>query len=122
MLPEDFRRKIIKVSLSPLLIEEGIVIAPVLNALCHWDSGQFKQREPDLEMQLKVSMLEGADPGTLCRAVHVRETGSQGSSSRETAAGAGPGAPGRSGLCAPLLPGHHRMAQDTNVLPGDQWN
>lgn len=51
-----------------------------------------------------------------------RQGARMGSSSRETAAGAGPGAPGGSGLCAPLLPGHHRMAQDTNVLPGDEWN
>lgn len=97
---EDFRRKRVKASLSPLLTQDGIMTAPVLNVLCHWDSWTVWSERTRLGNEaLKVSVLEAAGSGTLCRAVHVRETGSRAgmdSSSQETAARAGPGAPGRS--------------------------
>lgn len=41
---EDFRRKRIKASLSPLLTQDGIVTAPVLNVLCHWDSWKLSSQ------------------------------------------------------------------------------
>lgn len=68
LILEDFRRKIIEVSLSPLLTHQGIMTAPVLNVLCHWDSGQFKQGEPDLEV--KVCVSQGA---CLCSRQPTRE-------------------------------------------------
>lgn len=83
----DFRRKIIKVSHSPLLTQEDIVTAPVLNALCHWDCGQFEQRT-GLEMKLSRCLcawgrLWKALPGCPCEGAAV------GSWCRDAAAGAG---------------------------------
>lgn len=88
--------------------------------------GQFGQREPDLEMKLSrclclrqlvlepfagLSMCgrQGAGPGWTLLPGKQRP-----GLARERRAGAG--------LCAPPLPGNYRMAQDTNVLPGEEWN
>lgn len=63
------------------------MIAPVLNVLCHWDCGQFKQREPELEMQLSrcLSVLEAADGERFAGlSMGGRQGAGTGSSSRET--------------------------------------
>lgn len=123
LILEDFRRKIIEVSLSPLLTHQGIMTAPVLNVCVtgtldslNRANQTWKWRCVSLKVRVwaRGSRLGNALPGCPCEA-----DGEPARGGLCIPGGRGQGWPG---LCAPLLPGNRPAAQDTRVLPGEERN